>query len=62
MNVFKGDRVTILTTGAVGTVLATWITPVTELPMVAVTVNGHTRRYYADEIVPAPSSHTNVVR
>ncbi|SHT53173.1 Uncharacterised protein [Mycobacteroides abscessus subsp. abscessus] len=53
-NVARGDRVRINATGAVGTVLAAWSAPVTGVPMVAVSVSGHTRRYYGDEITPAP--------
>lgn len=53
-NVARGERVKINATGAVGIVLAAWLAPVTGVPMVAVTVNNHTRRYYGDEITPVP--------
>lgn len=53
-SVSRGDRVRINSTGAVGTVLAAWSSRVTGVPMVAVSVNGHTRRYYGDEITPVP--------
>ena len=60
----RGDRVRINATGVVGTVLASWSARVTGVPMVAVTVNGHTRRYYGDEItpVPVPDIRTSLVQ
>lgn len=60
----RGDRVRINATGAVGTVLAAWLAPVTGVPMVAVTVNRHTRRYYGDEItvLPVTTIRTSLVQ
>ena len=45
-----GDTVTVIRTGATGVILATWHSRASGVPMIAVSVNGHTRRYYADEV------------